>query len=95
AGACLITDEWPGIGSFLEPGSEVLVARDGEEVAAIAGELTPARAERLGRAALRRVLAEHTYAHRALEVERILAGIPANGDSRTRISQGPGAEAAA
>jgi len=23
AGACLITDEWPGIGSFLEPGTEV------------------------------------------------------------------------
>ncbi|HEV7135473.1 MAG TPA: glycosyltransferase [Steroidobacteraceae bacterium] len=73
AGACLITDEWPGIGSFLEPGRELLVARDGEEVAAIIGGLTPARAERLGQAALRRVLAQHTYAHRALEVERVLA----------------------
>jgi spore maturation protein CgeB len=72
AGACLITDEWPGIESFLEPGSEVLVARDGLEVAAIVGELTADRAERIGHAALERVLAEHTYAHRALEVERIL-----------------------
>ena len=72
AGACLITDEWQGIESFLEPGREVLVARDGEEVAGIARELTPARAARLGRAALQRVLAQHTYAHRALEVERIL-----------------------
>lgn len=72
AGACLITDEWPGIESFLEPGREVLVARNGEEVAAIVGELTPGRAARLGLAALQRVLAEHTYAHRALEVERIL-----------------------
>jgi spore maturation protein CgeB len=78
AGACLITDEWPGIESFLEPGREVLVARDGEEVAALARELTPARAARLGRAALQRVLAQHTYAHRALEVERILlAGVTA------------------
>ncbi len=78
AGACLITDAWQGIESFLEPGSEVLVARDGEEVAAIARELTPARAARLGRAALERVLAHHTYAHRALEVERILvAGVRA------------------
>jgi spore maturation protein CgeB len=72
AGACLITDEWPGIESFLEPGREVLVARDGAEVAAMVGELTAARAEQIGRAALQRVLAEHTYAHRALEVERIL-----------------------
>lgn len=72
AGACLVTDEWPGIEAFLEPGGEVLVARDGEEVAAIVRGLTPEKASQLGRAALRRVLAEHTYAHRALEVERIL-----------------------
>jgi spore maturation protein CgeB len=72
AGACLITDEWPGIESFLEPGREVLVARDGAEVAALVGGLTADRAARIGQAALQRVLAEHTYAHRALEVERIL-----------------------
>jgi spore maturation protein CgeB len=78
AGACLITDEWPGIESFLEPGREVLVARDGEQVAALVGALTPAGAAQLGRAALRRVLAQHTYAHRALEVERtLLAGASA------------------
>ncbi len=32
AGACLITDAWEGIELFLEPGREVLVARDGAEV---------------------------------------------------------------
>jgi spore maturation protein CgeB len=72
AGACLVTDEWPGIESFLEPGREVLVARDGAEVASLVGDLTAERAARIGRAALRRVLAEHTYSHRALELERIL-----------------------
>jgi spore maturation protein CgeB len=76
AGACLITDEWPGIESFLEPGREVLVARDGAAVGALLGELSPERAGRIGRAALQRVLAEHTYAHRAREVERVLlAGV--------------------
>ena len=30
AGACLITDRWPGIELFLEPGSEILVAADGD-----------------------------------------------------------------
>jgi spore maturation protein CgeB len=76
ASACLITDEWQGIETFLEPGREVLVARSGAEVASLVGELTRERAAQIGRAALQRVLAQHTYAHRAREVERILrAGV--------------------
>jgi spore maturation protein CgeB len=72
AGACLITDEWVGIEMFLEPEREVLVARDGDAVAARLEELTPERARAIGQAALRRVLAEHTYAHRAAQVETVL-----------------------
>jgi spore maturation protein CgeB len=72
AGACLITDDWVGIELFLEPGREVLVARDGAEVAEHLRSLTPERAREIGQAALRRVLAEHTYAHRAEQVERLL-----------------------
>jgi spore maturation protein CgeB len=77
AAACLITDDWRGIEEFLEPGREVLVARSGEEVAELLRRLTPARAEAIGRAARRRVLREHTYAHRAEQVERILERVPA------------------
>jgi spore maturation protein CgeB len=73
AGACLITDEWIGIEMFLEPGREVLVARDGAQVAEHLRQLTPERARRIGEAALRRVLAEHTYAHRAAQVETVLS----------------------
>lgn len=73
AGACLITDEWVGIEMFLEPGREVLVARDGAQVAEHLRELTPGRARRIGEAARRRVLAEHTYAHRAAQVETVLS----------------------
>jgi spore maturation protein CgeB len=72
AGACLLTDAWVGIEMFLEPEREVLVARDGDEVAARLAELTPERAGRIGRAALRRILSEHTYAHRAAQVEAII-----------------------
>jgi spore maturation protein CgeB len=72
AGACLITDEWVGIEMFLEPDREVLVARDGDEVAARLRELTPEQARRIGEAARRRVLSEHTYAHRAAQVESVL-----------------------
>jgi spore maturation protein CgeB len=74
AGACVITDEWVGIELFLEPDKEVLVAENGEEVAGHLRSLTVARARAIGAAASRRVLAEHTYARRALEVEAILNG---------------------
>ena len=77
AGACLITDAWEGVEDFLEPGEEVLVARDGAEVAELLDSLDEARARRIGQAAMARVLAEHTYMHRAEQVEAILSGTPA------------------
>jgi spore maturation protein CgeB len=72
AGACLISDAWEGIELFFEPGDEVLVARDGAEVAALLEEVTPARARAIGQRARRRLLAEHTYARRAEQVEALL-----------------------
>ncbi len=72
AGACLITDEWKGIATFLEPHREILVARNGMEVTDHLRGLTPQRARKIGEAARRRVLGEHTYAHRADQVEEIL-----------------------
>ncbi len=72
AGACLVTDAWEGINSFLQPGREVLVAGDGAEVAGIIRELSPERARRIGEAARARVLAEHTYTKRGLLVQTIL-----------------------
>jgi spore maturation protein CgeB len=72
AGACLITDAWEGIDRFLEPGEEVLVARDGGEVAELVRSLGADRARAIGAAARGRLLAEHTYAHRAEQVEETL-----------------------
>lgn len=72
AAACLISDAWEGIERFLEPGTEILLAGDGEEVAEHVRSLTPQRARSIGQAALSRVLSEHTYAHRAEEVEAVL-----------------------
>jgi spore maturation protein CgeB len=72
AGACLITDAWEGLELFLAPGEEVLVARDGADVADHLAALTPQRARAIGAAALRRVLADHTYTMRAVIVDRLL-----------------------
>jgi spore maturation protein CgeB len=71
AAACLITDAWQGIELFLTPDEEVLVARDGQDVADHVAALTPDRARALGQAALRRILAEHTYAHRGEQVDAL------------------------
>jgi spore maturation protein CgeB len=71
AAACLITDAWEGIELFLQPDSEVLVARDGQDVAEHLRALTPERAEAIGQAALKRVLAEHTYALRGEQVHEL------------------------
>jgi len=72
AAACLITDAWEGIEQFLVPDREVLVARDGQDVADHLAALTPERARAIGRAALDRVLADHTYALRAVQVDALL-----------------------
>lgn len=72
AGACVLTDDWEGLDQFFEPGSEWLVARDGDEVADLLASLTPGRARSIGAAARARVLAHHTYDRRAALVEEVL-----------------------
>ncbi|HVM28171.1 MAG TPA: glycosyltransferase [Mycobacteriales bacterium] len=72
AAACQITDGWQGIEDFLVPDREVLVAYDGRQVADHLRDLDPERARLLGKAALERVLSEHTYGHRAVQVDEIL-----------------------
>ena len=74
AGVCLITDAWEGISLFLEPGAEGLVARDGADVADHLRLLSPDRARAIGEAGRARVLAEHTYAQRAVILDRLLRG---------------------
>jgi spore maturation protein CgeB len=69
AGACLISDAWPGIELFLTPEKEILVARDGQDVVELLNALSPEKAKEIGAAALRRVLADHTYAQRAKLVD--------------------------
>jgi len=72
AGACLITDAWEGIELFLTPGEEVLVARDGHDVVEHLRSLDPLRARAIGDAARQRILSEHTYVRRAIEVDALL-----------------------
>ena len=73
AAACLITDEWKGLEQFFEPQKEILVACNGDQVVQHLQALDRAHARTIGAAAYRRVLAQHTYAHRAAQVDEVLA----------------------
>ncbi|MES2645830.1 MAG: glycosyltransferase [Bacteroidota bacterium] len=73
AGACIITDYWKGIDYFFEPGIEILIAENGDEVKQILAELTLVKAQEIGQAAMEKVLDKHTYTHRAIELDRILS----------------------
>ncbi|HSC17352.1 MAG TPA: glycosyltransferase [Rhizomicrobium sp.] len=74
AGACIVSDAWVGIEKFLEPGTQILLADNGDDVARHLTALDEATARRIGDAAKHRVLAEHTYALRAAQVEAALEG---------------------
>lgn len=77
-GACLISDDWPGLCDFLACGREVLGARDGDDVAAHVRSLDSAKAGAIGAAAEGRVLADHTYEQRARQLDDLLREIVEN-----------------
>jgi spore maturation protein CgeB len=72
AGACLISDSWDGIEEFFEPGKEILLANNGDEVVEILRSLTPSNACSIGNAAFRRSMRDHTYSQRAKTLQFIL-----------------------
>jgi spore maturation protein CgeB len=93
AAACIVTDVWEGVELFLQPGREILVARNGKDVAALVGELTPERATEIGQRARARILREHTYAHRGAEVDALFRKMRDGGRAPKRaVSKQPIAE---
>jgi spore maturation protein CgeB len=77
AAACatpVLSDAWDGLSSFFDPATEILVAHDTDEAVAAISRPQDELAE-IGRRARDRVCREHTAAHRAAELESLLAGI--------------------
>jgi spore maturation protein CgeB len=70
AAACgtpVLSDAWEGLGHFLEPGKEILLARSTHEALAIL-ESSDDELSRVARAARERVLTDHTARSRAAEL---------------------------
>jgi hypothetical protein len=74
SGAAIVSNPHDGIDRWFQPGSELLVVNSSDEALAAYRELLadPAQAEEMGRRARERVLDEHTYAHRARRLLRLV-----------------------
>ena len=78
AAACgtpIISDAWNGIETVLTPGSEVLLARSAADVLGYVRDLSEEERLAIGARAQARILAEHTAAHRAEELEGHVLGL--------------------
>ncbi len=72
AAACatpVISDPWDGLETLFAPGQEILLATEPETVLDVLLHGSAAQRDRLAAAARRRVLGQHTAAHRAIEFE--------------------------
>jgi spore maturation protein CgeB len=76
AAACgtpIISDAWPGLETVLEPEREILLASSADDVLRHLRNLPGERRRAIGAAARARILKAHTAAHRAIELESLVA----------------------
>lgn len=72
AAACgtpLISDAWQGLAELFEPGREIMIAHSTADTLAYLRDVDEAERRAMGERARVRVLAEHTAAHRAAQLE--------------------------
>jgi spore maturation protein CgeB len=78
AAACavpIVSDWWEGLDAFFEPEREILIAGDGDEVERVLTTVGEEERRAIGASARARVLGEHTAAHRAAELEQLVAEV--------------------
>ena len=68
-GATIVSDNWPGLDTFLLPGREVLLPASAEDVVRYLHDVDECELRRIGMAAHERMMAEHTSDHRAQQLE--------------------------
>jgi spore maturation protein CgeB len=72
AAACgvpIISDYWVGLEAFFEIGSEILIARSHNDILRDLQSMPEERRLQIAQRARARVLAQHTAAHRAMQLE--------------------------
>ena len=88
AAACLITDAWIGVEHFFEPGQEILVAHEADDIVRYLREISPEQARAIGSAMNERAQHQHTYQLRARQVDDILRqhGMSVTASSRSLVA---------
>jgi spore maturation protein CgeB len=84
-GTPIISDDWPGLKTFFQPGKEIFVAKSAREVLDILQEVPEPVAHEIGSRARERVLREHTSAHRAAEFESFILAARKPAANRTQL----------
>ena len=69
AAACMICDDWPGLSDCFETGTEILVARNAENVAAALAAHGDEARRKIAHAFHSRAMRDHTYALRAAQTD--------------------------
>jgi spore maturation protein CgeB len=88
AAACgvpIISDWWEGLDEIFEPDREILIAHTSDDVLRYLRDVPDADRRAIAARARKRVLREHTAAHRAAELERYV------GEAIGRMEQLPAA----
>ncbi|HYG67328.1 MAG TPA: glycosyltransferase, partial [Anaeromyxobacteraceae bacterium] len=91
AAACgtpILSDPWPGLETIFAPQREILLARSTAEALAILEDTPEDVRGAIGERARRRVLAEHTAAHRVEALEAYVREVRAAGAARRRRATG-------
>jgi spore maturation protein CgeB len=86
AGACLITDRWPGIDHFFVPEREILVASSAQEIVDHLRRFDADECRAIGEAMRVRALHEHSYELRVRTVDAILQSAAANRAERAVLA---------
>jgi spore maturation protein CgeB len=78
AAACgtpIVSDGWPGLETFFEPGMEILIATSPEDVLRFITDVPERQRLEIGARARRRVLRQHTAAHRAAQFVELIQSV--------------------
>ena len=95
AAACgtpIISDEWKGLGRFFTPGAEILLSANARQTLAYLQDIPEKDRLEIGRRARARVLAAHTSAHRAGELEEFVSDVSGSAQRRRGPRTAPALE---
>jgi spore maturation protein CgeB len=74
-GSAIVSDDWPGLENFFEPGQEILVADTTEQVKSYLDEMSAEELASIGRRARERALHEHHPEKRAEQFENAIISL--------------------